>query len=603
MNGFGHFLLRVRAFQAYWAAAALLLAVAAYLFWVRGTTADWRGRARASRAGGSRGPSRRSSGVGAVAMVGARRLHLLQHQRPQPLPDADDQQARQADYEKKYKALAADAAAQDHGGQGRRRPLPARAAVRMRGSYALENKTGKPIDTVHLLVLPGRADDGRQARVRRAGRRSRPTTRRSACAATSWRRRSRRARRPTLAFDLDDRRRTASPTPARTPTSSTTASFVNGQSAAADHRLPGRAASSPTDRDRKKFGLPPSERMRDRDDPAGLAENALVRRRRLHHVRGDGRHRRRPVRDRAGLPAEGVDGGRPPLLRVQDGQPDPQLLRVPVGALRGEEGPLERRRDRDLLPARARVQPRPDDRGDQGRARLLHGRLRALPAQAVPDHRVPALRRRSRSRSPTRFPYSEGIGFIARVRDGRPGGHRLSVLRDRARARAPVVGPPGGRRQRAGRDDAGRDAGAVLGADGDEAEVRRGEDAALPAVRARPLPAAAAAPSRRRSCRCRASRTRPYIHYRKGSLVMYALQDYIGEDNLNRAIRAFRDEHGVQGPAVPEHDAAARAHPRGDAAAAAVRHRRHVRDDHALRQPRDRAPRRRRCPTAATRSR
>jgi aminopeptidase N len=31
----------------------------------------------------------------------------------------------------------------------------------------------------------------------------------------------------------------------------------------------------------------------------------------------------------------------------------------------------------------------------------------------------------------------------------------------------------------------------------------------------------------------------PYIHYRKGSLVMYALADYIGEDNLNRAIRAF----------------------------------------------------------------
>ena len=31
-----------------------------------------------------------------------------------------------------------------------------------------------------------------------------------------------------------------------------------------------------TDRDRKKFGLAPKERMRDRDDPAGLAENALA---------------------------------------------------------------------------------------------------------------------------------------------------------------------------------------------------------------------------------------------------------------------------------------------------------------------------------------
>jgi len=39
-----------------------------------------------------------------------------------------------------------------------------------------------------------------------------------------------------------------------------------------------------------------------------------------------------------------------------------------------------------------------------------------------------------------------------------------------------------------------------------------------------------------------------YIHYRKGSLVMYALADYIGEANLNRAIRAYRDEWAYRGP-------------------------------------------------------
>jgi len=40
----------------------------------------------------------------------------------------------------------------------------------------------------------------------------------------------------------------------------------------------------------------------------------------------------------------------------------------------------------------------------------------------------------------------------------------------------------------------------------------------------------------------------PYIHYRKGSLVMYALADYLGEENLNRAIRAYRDEWAFKGP-------------------------------------------------------
>jgi ABC-2 type transport system permease protein len=39
-----------------------------------------------------------------------------------------------------------------------------------------------------------------------------------------------------------------------------------------------------------------------------------------------------------------------------------------------------------------------------------------------------------------------------------------------------------------------------------------------------------------------------YIHYRKGSLVMYALADYVGEDNLNRAIRAYRDRWAFKGP-------------------------------------------------------
>lgn len=40
----------------------------------------------------------------------------------------------------------------------------------------------------------------------------------------------------------------------------------------------------------------------------------------------------------------------------------------------------------------------------------------------------------------------------------------------------------------------------------------------------------------------------PYIHYAKGSLVMYALQDYFGEDRVNQAIRAYRDATAYQGP-------------------------------------------------------
>lgn len=38
-----------------------------------------------------------------------------------------------------------------------------------------------------------------------------------------------------------------------------------------------------------------------------------------------------------------------------------------------------------------------------------------------------------------------------------------------------------------------------------------------------------------------------YIHYRKGAVIMYALQDYIGEDTVNRAMARLIDEFGFQG--------------------------------------------------------
>ncbi len=43
----------------------------------------------------------------------------------------------------------------------------------------------------------------------------------------------------------------------------------------------------------------------------------------------------------------------------------------------------------------------------------------------------------------------------------------------------------------------------------------------------------------------------PYIHYQKGSLCFYALRDYIGEDAMNSALRAFIDRWGLKGPPYP----------------------------------------------------
>jgi ABC-2 type transport system permease protein len=42
-----------------------------------------------------------------------------------------------------------------------------------------------------------------------------------------------------------------------------------------------------------------------------------------------------------------------------------------------------------------------------------------------------------------------------------------------------------------------------------------------------------------------------YIHYGKGSLILYALQDYIGEDSVNRALKEFLEAYRYQEPPYP----------------------------------------------------
>ncbi|HEU4559235.1 MAG TPA: M1 family aminopeptidase [Longimicrobium sp.] len=42
-----------------------------------------------------------------------------------------------------------------------------------------------------------------------------------------------------------------------------------------------------------------------------------------------------------------------------------------------------------------------------------------------------------------------------------------------------------------------------------------------------------------------------YIHYNKGALAMYALRDYIGEQAVNRVLRSFLDEWRFRGPPYP----------------------------------------------------
>jgi hypothetical protein len=144
----------------------------------------------------------------------------------------------------------------------------------------------------------------------------------------------------------------------------------------------------------------------------------------------DREHERRSARRRARATwrSEWTENGRR-YLPLQDGQQDPRLLLVPLGEVRREARRLEPRRrsrrldatsDRDRLPPGPRVRPRRDGARGSRHARLLH-RPRSARTSTTrcgsSSFRGTSMFAQS---FPNTIPWSESIGFIARVDDSKP---------------------------------------------------------------------------------------------------------------------------------------------------------------------------------------
>ena len=402
MNGFGHFLLRVRAFQAYWACRGA--AARRRRLSVLGARHDGR-LARphgASPAAASRGRCRRCRRPRAVAHGGLRRVHLLQHQRPQSLPDGRRPAGAAGRLREEVQDAGGRPAAQDHRGQASpSTSIRASSRCGCAARYTLVEQDRQAHRHRPPAVLPGRARRGEQAGVRRAGgARGRRRADRLAQLQAGDAAGAGRDHRPRLRPRAPAR--TASPTRARSPTSSTTARSSTAACCCRSSATSARGELT-ADRERKKFGLPPSERARDRDDPGGPG--------RERHLRRDADFITFETTVSTEEDQIAIAPGYLQKEWTQDGRryfeykmdsPILNFFAFQSGTLRGEEGPLERRRHRGLLPAGPRVQPRPDDRGDQGRARLLHAPTSARTSTSSSGSSSFRATRRSRSRSPTR---------------------------------------------------------------------------------------------------------------------------------------------------------------------------------------------------------
>ena len=149
MNGFGHFLQGALWFDFYWACCAVALLVLTALFWVRGTEPSWRGRLHEARAQ-LHAPARIVLAAALLAFIGSGawiyyNTNVLNHFR-----NSTAKTIQRADYEKKYAkykdlpqpritAVKADVDI-----------FPYRRRLGIRGHYTLVNKHTAPISELHV---------------------------------------------------------------------------------------------------------------------------------------------------------------------------------------------------------------------------------------------------------------------------------------------------------------------------------------------------------------------------------------------------------------------------------------------------------------------
>lgn len=153
MNGYGHFLSGFGWFSLYWACFALLLLVASVLFWVRGSESVWRLRVREAKAR-FRGPWRGLAAAGLVGFVAVGGWIFWNTNVLNAYVPTDEQERRQADYEKEYRKYQDLAAPRVVDVEANVDIFPDERRVEIAGRYLLKNKSARPQSTIFLALDP-----------------------------------------------------------------------------------------------------------------------------------------------------------------------------------------------------------------------------------------------------------------------------------------------------------------------------------------------------------------------------------------------------------------------------------------------------------------
>lgn len=546
MNGYGHFLRPVPWFDLYWGAACVLLLLAARLLWVRGTDTAWRPRlAIAGQRFSLPVKAAAALALAVMALDGAWLYYntdILNHYRSEFAQDE-----LRARYEKSFKAYAA-------------RPQPKLVAVRIavdlfphdhrvraRATYKLRNKTDAPIGELYL-TLPEELQVHRMEA-------SIPLRLADEQRELSWRRYVlARALAPgeTMTFDYD-----VEYTPHGFANNGESRIVVDNGTFLNSGYLPrigyDENLELSEDRDRKRHGLAPKPRMHDLDDAAAHQRN---------YITGEGDW----------IDFDAIVSTAPDQIAVAPGRlerewtengrryfeyraPAPILdfyafLSARYAVLRdvwhgpGKEVPIEI----DYQPGHEynlqRMASAVKDAFDyytRNFSPYQYDRLRIV--------EFPRYARFAQS-FPNTIPYSESIGFIAKVdpKDPKDIDYPYYVT-------AHEVSHQWWAHQVVGADVQGATMLSETLAQYSALMVMKHKfgDAKMKRFLKYELDAylVGRATERKAEEPLYRNENQAYIHYRKGSLAMYALQDYIGEDAVNRALASFIRKWAFHGPPYP----------------------------------------------------
>lgn len=159
MRGFGATLGPWRWFMLYWAAWALLLAVVARLLWMRGMEGGLRVRLRLARGRFTR-PTAGAAALAAGLVLALGGFIFYNTNVLNEYRSAAEVTEQRAEYERRYGRYEGIAQPRLTGARLRVEIYPDRRAVDIRGTYRLVNRSGAPIDSIHLAPAPGAETGG-----------------------------------------------------------------------------------------------------------------------------------------------------------------------------------------------------------------------------------------------------------------------------------------------------------------------------------------------------------------------------------------------------------------------------------------------------------